>query len=55
MKVSDRETVEQYVVTTGDCPSLGRVVAIQTDQSAASMSEIQFLPLESRHRIPPPV
>lgn len=44
MEVSAREIVGDYLVTTGDCPGLGRVVAIQTDQGVTLMSEIHFVP-----------
>lgn len=44
MEVSARRMVGPTVVTTGECPGLGRVVAIQIDQGVMLLSELQFFP-----------
>lgn len=44
MEVSAREIVGPTTVTTGECPGLGSVIAIQTDQGVMLLSEIHFMP-----------
>lgn len=51
IEISDRQVVGPVVVTTGDCPGLGRVVAIQTDQGVTLLSELQFFPRGYRRSI----
>ncbi|KQP55054.1 hypothetical protein [Methylobacterium sp. Leaf108] len=44
MAVTDRKVVDGFTVTTGVCPGLSQVIAIQLDHGAMLVSDTRFDP-----------